>query len=266
MAKVKEITEEIVKLADKGLSATEIANSLNVWRQTVYKKLNKIGRKIPNYHNSLKFDNTVFDNIDTEEKAYWLGFMYADGHVSTNSNMVELCLKGDDIEHLNKYNDFIKNQKSVKLSKVVLNGKEYSRCRCMVANKHYHNRLIELGCIPKKSLVLQFPNKNIFSDFSLIKHFIRGYVDGDGCLTYTKDGRLVVEIMGTKEFLTGIISLYPEYFTTTFHKDKRKPLSNTYFISCACDKADSFATILYENSNIYLDRKYNRFAVLRRNS
>ena len=84
----------------EGKSGTEIAKSLNTHRSVVYRKLNKIGIKIPNYHNSLKFDNTVFDIINTEEKAYWLGFLYADGSVSKNRNVVELSLKGSDIEHL----------------------------------------------------------------------------------------------------------------------------------------------------------------------
>lgn len=266
MGRYREITNEIVELANQGLSATEIAKILGVWRQTVYYKLKKIGKSIPNYHNSLKFDNTVFDNIDTEEKAYWLGFLMADGYVSKNSNTVELSLKGDDSNHLNKYNDFIKNTQSIKLSKIVNKGKEYSRCRCAVTDNHFHNRLIELGCIPQKSLTLKFPNKNIFAEEGLVRHFIRGYVDGDGCLSYTKTGRLVIEIMGTKEFLEEILSLYPSYFKRVLHKDKRRPFSNTYYIACSCTNADKFASILYDKSNIYLDRKYERFAVLRRNS
>lgn len=266
MGKRKEITEEIIKLANQGLSATEIAKILGVWRQTVYYKLKQIGMRIPNYHNSLKFDNTVFDSIDSEEKSYWLGFLMADGYVSKNANVVELSLKESDSQHLNKYNEFIKNTQPIKISKTTLNNKEYGRCRCFVADKHFHERLIELGCIPQKSLILKFPNKNIFKDSSLIRHFVRGYIDGDGCLTYTKYGRLVISIMGTKEFLQEILLLYPEYFNSILHKDKRRSLSNTYFISCNCDKADKFANIIYNNSNIYLDRKYERFAVLRRNS
>ena len=116
------------------------------------------------------------------------------------------------------------------------------------------------------TLNLKFPNINIFTSQELIPNFIRGYVDGDGCLTYTKTGRLVVEIIGTKEFLSTIVDRYSKIFTPALHKDKRHLESNTYFISCACDKADEFATLLYANANIYLDRKYDRFAVLRRNS
>ena len=68
------------------------------------------------------------------------------------------------------------------------------------------------------------------------------------------------------EFLEEIIIEYPNIFNKTFHKDKRRPNSNTYAISCSANKADKFASILYDNSKIYLQRKYDRFAVLRRNS
>lgn len=266
MGRYKEITDEIVELANQGLSATEIAKILGVWRQTVYYKLKRIGRSIPNYHNSLKFDNTVFDIIDTEEKAYWLGFLMADGYVSNKSNTVELSLKESDNNHLEKFNNFLKRNNSIKISKIKTDGKEYGRCRCAITDRHFHDRLVELGCTPQKSLTLKFPNKKVFVKENLIRHFIRGYVDGDGCLSYTKTGRLVVEIMGTKEFLEEIVSLYPDYFKQTFHKDKRRSSSNTYFIVCSCTNADKFASILYDKSNIYLDRKYKRFAVLRRNS
>ena len=160
----------------------------------------------------------------------------------------------------------MKNLAPVKLGISKCNKKEYTRCRCAITDKHFHTRLIELGCIPNKSLILKFPNRDIFTNKDLIKHFIRGYVDGDGCLTYTSTGRLVIEIIGTKEFLEEIIIEYPNIFNKTFHKDKRRPNSNTYAISCSANKADKFASILYDNSKIYLQRKYDRFAVLRRNS
>lgn len=43
---------------------------------------------------------TYFENIDTEEKAYWLGFLYADGYVNANEDKIELCLAEKDFHHL----------------------------------------------------------------------------------------------------------------------------------------------------------------------
>ena len=264
MGKYKEVTKELIELVKQKKSGREISEILGINYVTVHKKLRKLGIHLYNYHNELKFDDTVFDIIDTEEKAYWLGFLYADGSVISYNNSVELSLKGSDIEHLKKFNTFLKNKKEVKLSKTRCNNKEFTRCRVIVTSKHFHEQLINLGCIPNKSLVLTFPDKSIFQSEDLLIPFIRGYVDGDGCLSYTKSGRLVLGIIGTKEFLQGICNILDKDKIIRT-KDKRHPNSNTYQISWSSNNADKIAAILYKNANIYLQRKYDRFAVLYRN-
>ena len=62
--------EELIKLNNSGYTQREMAKILNVNRTTIQRHLKKFGLSTPNYHNKLKFDNTVFDNIDSEEKAY----------------------------------------------------------------------------------------------------------------------------------------------------------------------------------------------------
>lgn len=57
-------------------------------------------------------------------------------------------------------------------------GKEYSRIQ--ISSKTLTADLLKLGCTPRKSLTLKFPNDGIFKSNDLIRHFIRGYFDGDG--------------------------------------------------------------------------------------
>lgn len=264
MGKYREVNRELIELVEQGKTGKEISRILNLDYSTVHIKLRKLNINLPNRHNELKFDNTVFDSIDTEEKAYWLGFLYADGNISSYNNTVELSLKGSDISHLRKYNSFLNNAKDVTLGVSKCNDKEFSRCRCSVTNKYFHKRLCDLGCIPKKSLVLKFPDKSIFKDQSFVYDFIRGYIDGDGCIGFTSTGRLTLQIISTKEFLEEIVSIFPEVFDNLIHKDKRRA-NNTYFIACTGTKAEYILEILYRNSTIYLDRKYDRLAVLSRN-
>lgn len=254
----KDVDNELRELINQGKTGREIESILKIARRTMYCKLKKLGLHIPNYHNALKFDNTVFDNIDTEEKAYWLGFLYADGYVSSTVNTVEVSLKADDIDHLHKFKEFLHLQKNIEIGQVTCLGKKFSRCRVSVTDKHFHDRLVELGCTPKKSLTLTFPPLNIFSKEDLVIHFIRGYIDGDGCLTYTSTGRLVISIIGTFEFLGGIINILPSIFDRPRRKDKRSK-NNTYVIECSCVKADKLANLLYNNAVVYLDRKYERY-------
>lgn len=256
MGKYKEVTNELLQLVQEGKTGKEISRILKLDYSTVHAKLRKLNINLPNKHNELKFDNTVFDKIDTEEKAYWLGFLYADGYVSPTVNTVELTLKGEDIEHLEKYKKFVKGIRNINVSNIKLNEKIFSRCRFATTDKHFKERLIELGCIPNKSLTLTFPNKKIFENENLLYDFVRGYVDGDGCLTYTSTGRLVIQIIGTKEFLSGIQELFPQF--KKYAKDKRRT-SNTYSLNCSCNSAEEVANKLYKNATIYLQRKYDRY-------
>ena len=225
--------------------------------------LNKHGIFVKNRQNEVKFDETIFDNIDTEEKAYWLGFIFADGYISKlNKNSkhnyhFELSLKGSDINHLNKFNVFMKHIKNnVSIGKVNCNGKICERCRWSVRNKHLWESLNSKGCVPKKSLILKFPDENIFSDKSLIRHFIRGYFDGDGCVSYSDKfhTKLSFGLLGTSDFLTMLVSYLPIQF-----KIRKEPKKSVYFGACAGGSALKNLNFLYQNCTIFLDRKYNRY-------
>ena len=114
------------------------------------------------------------------------------------------------------------------------------------------------GCVPKKSLILQFPNENVFVNKNLIYDFIRGYCDGDGCLMFHKYGtktKTEVTFVGTEKFLIEL-----ENFLTIkgFIKNKssKTNVNKAFELKYAGTKARKIARLLYENSNIYLDRKY----------
>ena len=155
-----------------------------------------------------------FDSIDTEEKAYWLGFIFADGNISKSERIYkgkikkgnyrfEVSLKDTDREHLEKFAKEISFEKEIKISQTNSKAK---RCRLYFNNKHFWNTLNNYGCTPNKSLTLKFPNISIFKDTSLIKHFIRGYVDGDGSIAYknAKHTDFQLRILGTEHFLSNL--------------------------------------------------------------
>lgn len=251
--------EKLIDLVNQSKTGRQIAETLGVDYTCVHRWLRKLNLNLPNYHNELKFDNTVFDSIDTEEKAYWLGFLYADGYVSSKGNTVELSLKGSDKDHLEKFRLFLSNKNEVKENKTKCGNKEHTRCRLTMTDKYFHDALITKGCIPNKSLILAFPDKKLFSTEDLIVHFIRGYIDGDGAVTTGCTGYSIFEIIGTKEFLSGLTDLYPALFSGLYHKDYRHPYSNTYFVSLGAKKSAEFGDLLYANATIYLQRKYNKF-------
>ena len=128
----------------------------------VAKNLRLCGVTIEDRQHKPKFNENIFDNIDTEEKAYWLGFIFADGYIETQKpNMkysFEICLSCKDKHHLEKFNIFMQHKNmNIKvythLDKIA--NKERTNARWIVANKHLWNTLNNLGCTPQKSLTLK---------------------------------------------------------------------------------------------------------------
>lgn len=245
-----------------GKSLTQISKEYKVCRGTLALRLKLDGYNIVNLQNETKFNEHVFDVIDTEEKAYWLGFIYADGCILTPNKSTskprytfELSLQLSDINHLNKFNLFMQhNKQNVKVDSF--------RCRWVVTNKHLWETLNSYGCTPQKSLTLKFPNLNIFKDKSLIRHFIRGYFDGDGCLSrsiHPKTVSVVVNVLGTPEFLNEleINSNFPRNSISRYHNKKHS--LQTVSLLFKKSEAVKFINFLYKDSTIYLDRKYKLY-------
>ena len=250
-------------LSNPNINIEEICKKYEVSHSSFPKYLKEyLGIKIEKRVKS-NFNDRFFDSIDTEEKAYWLGFIFADGYISSDpitegkkkSYTFELSLKVDDIEHLKKLKVLLETPRPV------LNTG--NRCRLLVNSKHLWNTLNNYGCTPRKSLTLKFPDENIFKDKSLIRHFIRGYFDGDGCISYSNKEHttLNMQLLGTKDFISKTIKYLPEEFKTlTIRHNHNNENEDTYLINTSSNKAYRFFRYLYENSTVYLDRKYSRFA------
>lgn len=249
---MKKAANRYIECIKRQPSLTKIASEYHVNRGNLSKYLKNLGYDIINHQNKLKFDNTIFDVIDTEEKAYWLGFIFADGYVS-NKNDFELSLSIVDIKHLQKFNKFINHTKEIK--------NDNYRCRLFLKDSHFVNRLKELGCISKKSLILQFPNLNIFKSKDLIKHFIRGYWDGDGCLSYCDIGhqRIQISVLGTEDFLTKMKENLPLKFDYKLGYNNKAKSLITRTLQINGNNAFELTYYLYENASIYLDRKFEKY-------
>ena len=217
-----------------------------------------LAKGIDIYSRKSHVNDHIFDVIDTEEKAYWLGFLYADGNVHKHNKSwhIELTLQERDFEHLRKYAAFIGFMREPKYRK---NTKAY---RISTGSRRMAEQLIEKGCVPKKSLILTFPSHDIVPE-NLMRHFIRGYFDGDGCICLRNNVHSVVpcvSVIGTKEFLEGLLNEYGGNEVQTIKKDKRSP-SNTYEVLFHKDEGLRFLSYMYDTSSIYLQRKFDKYNI-----
>ena len=264
----EELEGEIISLLKEGKTRKDITKKYRVGKNKVTGWFKKFGINVKKDYGEFRspYNVHVFDIIDTEEKAYWLGFLYADGCVSydasRNSYRIGLALKSIDIEHLKKFKAFLQDSRDdsvIKIYKYGPNGnKIHEGCRYIVSNEHLAKELINLGCTFKKSLTLTFPDIKKFNNPDLIFDFIRGYIDGDGSLSKTtlKSGKPYphINLVGTNNFLTGVIKYLPQFGNIYTLKGGRVFQANSYG-----KKAQEIANKLYGHATIYLDRKYEKF-------
>ena len=211
-----------------------------------------------------------FNVIDTEEKAYWLGFMFADGYISfseANLNKGQIAtaycagikLQLSDKEHLKKFNKSINGNYKVFEETAYPDGfrkKKTKSAKILVYSKQMYDDLNQYFD-RDKTYTAKFPD---ISE-NLMRHFIRGYFDGDGCFTFT-DRTFDIEFLGaSKDFHEGLKNILHEYgFNFTCETKTKKCNTDMYHIHINRNKDRcSFLDWIYENCNIYLDRKYEKY-------
>lgn len=240
-----------------GLSTSQVntkAQNLKIVKNDIEKIRPKILKRTVHEKNSL--DSTFFKTINTEEKAYWLGFLYADGYVYNRNNgakRLELALSYKDKDHVEKFKKEVGAKTSIIKKTIKLNGKEYYSAKISVNGYEFTKNLEDKGCVQAKSLILKFPTEEIVPK-NLQQHFIRGYFDGDGCV-FSDGYSNVINFVGTKHLLEGIQRVLNEEIGTSFTKIQKK--GNAYQMSYG--GYNNFTIIhryLYNNSSVFLDRKY----------
>lgn len=249
----KNIINQILNDYSNKISIRKIAEKYNINRFDVSLLLKQYDIKISK--RKILLDENFFEAIDTEEKAYWLGFLYADGNIS-NIN-IELTLKYDDINHLENFKKAIKTDATItdgyrKCDISTNPDKQLRYARLIVTSTKMVNDLIKLGCISNKSLALTFPTKEQVPNHLLI-HFIRGYFDGDGCvyIDKSKTPSFLFQVCGTYDMLIHIKS----YFDI---KANVRKIGNYYDLRCKGNiKATNIFDTLYKDATIYLQRKYD---------
>lgn len=205
------------------------------------------------------FDEFFFDQINTEEKAYWLGFIYADGYL-TNTNIVGIELKSTDKEHLEKFKKSLKSEKDVK---VYIKNSTYGiqeNARFCFGSKHMSNILLNYYGSIHKTFEGTFPK---LKDEKLIRHLIRGFFDGDGSITGApKDNEHIfrpsISFIGQRSTLEYIedISNFKWNWSQRFPE---KNIDNWQISIGRVNDCLHFLHYMYDDSTIYLDRKYNKY-------
>lgn len=203
-------------------------------------------------------DEHFFDVIDTEEKAYVLGFIAADGCVSNKT--LTICIKETDKEILEKIKKVMNSEHKIYPRKGYMTFDGYKSgpsCALEIKRDKLADGLEKHGIVARKTYILEFPD---FLPEELMPHYIRGYFDGDGCFS-TKGSRAVkVTILSSMKFCDGLNAYLNSMGIISHYEHARNADERIGRLDItAKDSVKKFLNYIYQDATIFLDRKHERY-------
>lgn len=201
-----------------------------------------------------------FKSIDSPEKAYWLGFIVADGCITKNGYKLTFGVKDDDI--LSKFKNSIQSDSPVSFFKIYdkRTNRTYGRYSLQICSKEFCSYIRKLGIDENKSKSFKFPN--ICPE--LYSHFIRGMFDGDGSIfikksKVKKNMRFGVNIISTFDGVE-FMKQYLESINIVSNKIVSNKDQNIHYIIFHKGAID-FLEWIYKDSTdeTRLNRKYHTY-------
>ncbi len=235
---------------------TEIGKELGLARITVRKYAKLLGMTVRSVGKPKEktLDLSYFDSIDTPDKAYVLGFIYADGCNTGKSLQIGIAAK--DVAVL----EFIKKElKSSDTLRFIPKAQPTwsDKYELRVTSKDLSDKLTLVGCPPKKSLKLDFPD---WISQDLMSHFIRGYFDGDGSVWCNKASGKSWHVNFSSGNVTFLVLLHDHLSQKLGVSGQVYSLQKGYSLDFS-KKANVGAILkyIYKDSNFSMKRKKERY-------
>lgn len=261
----KIVINNIINDYKNGKSLRQIEKDYHVSRASVSKFLEKNGIKTTkgNHYRKYYHNFDYFHDINCEKKAYWLGFMFADGYIADNSNRYGedkfgITLHAKDINILEKFKTDIESTNPI----VDVSDSKSQLRRIIMSSQKTVDDLISHGCVKQKSLILKPP---VGVPNELIHHFIRGFFDGDGSIYYNKSKfekhetwlipSYSINITSTKEMIEWIIDQVG--FGHIFKEQRRE--KTWYYQQSGNNKVKQFCQYIYKDATIFMERKFQLY-------
>ncbi len=238
------------------ISTAAIGKKFNVTDHTVSSYLKSLGCNVSRKRSRTPILSNYFEKIDTQNKAYFLGLIAADGSVfQCNKGKIVFSISLIDKDLLDLLSiEICGSDKLVREVKRKYRDGSSKMYEIKFSDEIFTNNLISNGILINKTFTLDFPN----IDEEFISHYIRGYLDGDGTV-YKFSGKLFIAFYGNKIFIP---KLRDYLFNNNILETKYAIIDrgNHCSIHISSKKANlSMYNYIYNNSNIYLKRKKSIF-------
>lgn len=254
---------KIIEMYNSGISSVKIAkifNTNHVRIGNILKK-NNIKIKTNKDYRNYTLNNKYFESIDSHEKAAILGFIFADGYNNQKAGRVRICIHKKDIDYLEKINREIQPDKTnaIKFTYSVGFRNKYKNDNKNIAYtviycKKISDDLAKIGCLQKKSLILELPN--IKDEF--FSSFLMGYFDGDGSIYFgqrpeRKKREYRFDICCSHIFADQLIKKLESLIDIKLSSIRVGNITHVY--SSNIQKIEKLLDWMYSKTNIYLNRK-----------
>ena len=229
------------------------------------------------------FNDSFFEEINDEKKAYALGLIYSDGNIFHKEGKGYYVTFGQQEERKDivyKLNEILDS--NAPIHKALRGSKLFYYIR--LTSKKMYEDLTKWGITSNKSLTVKFPTN---MPKLLMNHFIRGLFDGDGCIWNGQRKKMLVRewgkeriktvhnvkftYTGNDDFVNSLQNLLVEELgikKTKLNYSKAKNKSNTTSENICTMEYSGRGNIqklynyLYNNSTIFLDEKKYKFEAI----
>ena len=259
----KEIEKIICEKYIKGKTNKELSEEFNIHRTTILRilKRNNIELRSSSITSRKNFIINFNGDILTTNDAYILGLIWADGNLSRNC--IEIVLQESDRQILDDISKYVYNKDTLTYRKprnLISNNIEYKckpQVRFRITSKDISNKLRKIGLKENKSLTCNLP----ILDEYFIPHFIRGLLDGDGCI-YTKNIRSCkVDIISNHIMANEISNIINKTLKIRSKVYLKTENVSTFTISGRLQIL-KFLEWIYKDADLKLDRKYKKYKEL----
>lgn len=233
-------------------TVTEVARKWDITIAGASYILGLMGAKVEDFREAARRVNRKKAGIKddcldklSEEGSYWIGFLTADGCIYHRKDkgqvQVKICLAKKDKEHLSRFVEFFGGRKPR-----INNRSEANVCIC---SDKIVEVLSQYGVVARKTKSVFYAGES-FQQYE--NAYLRGLIDGDGCIYRQANGYLRVCLTtGSKIFVESFLKRMNDmnfFFSSSCR-------GNYWNFTASGGSAERLCEYLYESCSICLERK-----------
>jgi len=259
------IYDKIVELYNQGFGHVNISKKLDIPFSTVVYTIRRLIRNRRNFDDArvlkskiMLKNSTYFDFIDCHEKAYWLGFLFADGWLrgEKGRKAIGFSLKYEDAYMVKNFARLFDRVRDVKIIEQYLKvtNKYYKRAYFEISSLYLFNSLVDKGLYPRKTFSTEMKLFKTMERSEFLNSFILGFFDGDGSIGAAQRGDVRISFCGLREVLCWLKNILMHKFD--LNDNKIYDAKSISALAWSGKQIKAPMNWLYKDSPIRLGRKY----------